>query len=79
MYSELVTQYPIILVVARKLPDWQNTPGLTEILLMLITEPYAFNADSDYMKMIERFVVIMCSKSCGVERVNEARVRLFTS
>ena len=59
MYLELVTQYPIILVVARKLPDWQNTPGLTEILLMLITEPYAFNADSDHIKMIKRFLVIM--------------------
>ena len=46
---------------------------------MLIREPYAFNDESDHMKMRECFVVIMYSKSCGLERVNEARVRLFTS
>ena len=58
---------------------WQNTTGLTEAFTMLIREPKAFNAESYHMKMIERFVVIMYSKTCGLERVNEARVRLFTS
>ena len=53
---------------------WQNTPGLTETFAMLIREPNAFNVESHQMKMIERFVVCMYNKSCGLERVNEARV-----
>ena len=57
---------------------WQNTPGLTETFLTLVREPHAFHIDFNLMRVIERFVVVMFSKSCGLDRVNEARVRLFT-
>jgi len=31
------------------------------------------------MQTLERFVVVMNSKGCGLSRVNETRLRLFTS
>ena len=31
------------------------------------------------MQTLERFVVLMYSKGCGLVKVNEARLRLFTS
>ena len=59
--------------------SWQNTPGLTETLLALTTAPSCFSLGSLHMQKLERFVVIMYSKECGLAKVNEARHRIFTS
>lgn len=59
--------------------SWQNTPGLTETLMALTNNPNLLSLDSLHMQNLERFVVIMYSKGCGLTRVNEARHRLFTS
>jgi hypothetical protein len=45
----------------------------------LTEEPTLFSIDSVHMQRIERFVVLMYSKGCGVARVNEAKHRLFTN
>ena len=59
--------------------SWQNTPGLTETLLALTNAPSCFSLESLHMEKLERFVVVMYSKGCGLAKVNEARHRLFTS
>jgi hypothetical protein len=58
---------------------WQSTPGLTDTLVALTSEPQELSPQSQHMCTLERFVVVMYSKGCGLERVNEARLRLFTS
>ena len=57
---------------------WQSTPGLTDALVALTSDPQEINEQSEHMHTLERFVVVMYSKSCGLSRVNEARLRLFT-
>ena len=59
--------------------SWQNTPGLTESLVTLTNDPQVFSLGSVHMQNLERFVVLMYSKGCGLTKVNEARHRLFTS
>ena len=58
---------------------WDSTPALTETLSTLLTDPQLFNIDSAHMQILERFVVVMYSKECGLEKVNSARRHLFTS
>uniref|UniRef100_UPI00358EB952 uncharacterized protein isoform X3 n=1 Tax=Myxine glutinosa TaxID=7769 RepID=UPI00358EB952 len=58
---------------------WQSTPGLTDTLVALTSEPQELSPQSQHMRTLERFVLVMYSKGCGLERVNEARLRLFTS
>ena len=59
---------------------WQSTPGLTDTFVALTNEPHSdISPQSQYMRTLERFVVVMYSKSCGLDSVNEARLRLFTS
>ncbi|KAG1674653.1 hypothetical protein GQR58_015022 [Nymphon striatum] len=53
--------------------------SFTETLLALTNEPELLTIDSLHMQSLERFVVIMYSKGCGLAKVNEARHRLFTS
>ena len=59
--------------------SWQNTPGLTETLLALTNAPSCLSLESLHMEKLERFVVVVYSKGCGLAKVNEARHRLFTS
>ena len=59
--------------------SWQNTQCLTETLIALTNEPQIFTLESPHMQILERFVVIMYSKDCGLVHVNEARHHLFTS
>lgn len=59
--------------------SWNNTPGLTETLLDITNDPNLLTLESSHMQKLERFVVIMYSKGCGLAKVNEARHRLFTS
>lgn len=58
---------------------WQSTSGLTDTLVALTSDPKVFNPQSHHMQILERFVVVMYSKGCGLERVNEARLQLFSS
>ena len=58
---------------------WQSTPGLTNTFVALTSEPQELSPQSQHMRTLERFVVVMYSKGCGLERVNEAKLRLFTS
>ncbi|CAB4025851.1 Hypothetical predicted protein [Paramuricea clavata] len=52
---------------------------LTDTLVSLTEDPTLFSIDFVHMQRIERFVVLIYSKGCGVARVNEARHRLFTN
>ena len=52
--------------------------GLTDVFNDLLDDPSRLTMDSFEMKMIEKFVVLQYSKSCGVASVNEARCILFT-
>ena len=58
---------------------WESTPGLTDTLVSLSNDPSLFDIESDHMQKLERFVVLMYCRTCGLDRVNEARHRLFTS
>ena len=58
---------------------WQSIPDLTDTLVALTNHPQELSLQSEYMQTLERFVVLMYSKNCGLVKVNEARLRLFTS
>ena len=58
---------------------WQSIPGLTDTLLALTNHPQALSLQSQYIQTLERFVVLMYSKGCGLVKINEAGLRLFTS
>ena len=58
---------------------WQNTPDLTDTLVALTSDPKVFNPQSQHMTVLERFVVVVYIKGCGLEHVNEARLQLFNS
>ena len=51
---------------------WQSMPELTETLIALIDNPDSFAMDSIHMERLERFHVLMHSKSCSAATVNEA-------
>ena len=53
-------------------------PELTDTLLNLTHNPYTFSMDSDDMKQLERFTVLMYSRSCSATSVDEARLQLFS-
>lgn len=58
---------------------WNNTPNLTETMIKLTEDPESFSLVSPEMTHIERFVVLMYSKTCGQASVNAARHHLFSS
>ena len=58
---------------------WNSFPDLTDMLVALTLNPNMFGIESNHMKRIERFVVLMFSKGCCAAGVNEATLRLFTS
>ena len=45
--------------------------------LNLTHDPHTFNMDTDDMKQLERFTVLMYSRGCNTTFVNEARLQLF--
>ena len=53
---------------------WTSLPDLTDTLLALTEDPTLFSIYSLHMQRIERFVVLMYSKGCGVARENEAGI-----
>ena len=58
---------------------WQSTTGLTDTLVALSSDPQQLSLQSQHMQTLERFVNVIYSKGCGLSRVNETRLRLFTS
>ncbi len=58
---------------------WNSTPDLTETLISLMEDPESFSLVSVHMQRIERFVVLMYSKTCGSATVNDARHYLFSN
>ena len=60
------------------LSTWQCMPELTETFLNLTQDPHTFSMDTDDMKQLERFTVLMYSRSCSATSVDEARLQLFT-
>jgi len=46
---------------------------------MLNEAPESFTMESVHMQCIERFVVLMYSKTCGSATVNDARHHLFSN
>ena len=57
---------------------WDAYPQLTDTLLALSDEPDLISLDSIHMERLERWTVIMYSKSCGCSRVNDARRQFFS-
>ena len=57
---------------------WQAYPDLTETLLTLSEDPTLLTLDSIHMASLERWTVVMYSKSSGCSRVNDVRRQLFT-
>ena len=57
---------------------WDAYPQLTDTLMALSDEPDLISLDSIHMEQLERWTVIMYSKSCGCSRVNDARRQLFS-
>ena len=57
---------------------WQAYPNLTETLLTLSDDPTLLTLYSIHMARLERWTVVMYSKSSGCSRVNDVRRQLFT-
>ena len=57
---------------------WQAYPDLTETLLTLSDDPTLLTPDSIHMARLERWTVVVYSKSSGCSRVNGVRRQLFT-
>ena len=57
---------------------WQAYPDLTEKLLTLSDDPTLLTLDSNHMTRLERWTVVMYSKSSGCSRVNDVTRQLFT-
>ena len=58
---------------------WNSAPVLTETMTTLTEHPESFTLESVHMQCIERFVVLIYSKSCGSATVNDARHHLFST
>lgn len=57
---------------------WQSMPEMTDVLNTIMESPETFAIDSAHMKKLERFHVLMYSKTCSAATVNEARKDLFS-
>ncbi|MES9882214.1 MAG: hypothetical protein ABW185_15180 [Sedimenticola sp.] len=57
---------------------WDIYPDITNTWVALATNPAELKLDTVHMARIERFVVLLYSKTCGAGSVNEARKLLFT-
>ena len=58
---------------------WNSIPALTDTMITLTEAPDSFTMESVYMQCIERFTVVMYSKTCGSATVNDARHHLFSN
>ena len=56
---------------------WTNFQEVTNTMIALTEDPSEFSEDSNHMHLLERLTVLMYSKNCTAETVNEARQTLF--
>ena len=56
---------------------WMSYPEITETFLALLSLPME-DIDQNLLHNIERFIIIVYSKTCTLINVNEARRELFT-
>ena len=57
---------------------WECYPEITDTFLLLMDNPSLLTIESVHMQQLERFTVLMYSKGCGITRVNDAMMHLFT-
>ncbi|MES9881863.1 MAG: hypothetical protein ABW185_13375 [Sedimenticola sp.] len=57
---------------------WSTFPDLTETLTTLLKSPEEMTLESIHMQRLEKFTVMMYSKTSNASRVNEARRQLFS-
>ena len=58
---------------------WTCMPEITQVLLSVLDNPESFTLNSLGMSSLERFCVIMYSKSCSSQTLNDARLKLFSN
>ena len=57
---------------------WASFPEVTDTFIVITNDPLSLKHESQPMKRLERFTVLMYSKNCGAHSVNEARKLTFT-
>jgi len=57
---------------------WAAYPEVTDTFIDMTNSPNSFTLESQDMRRLERFTVLMYSKNCGADSVNEARKLMFT-
>ena len=57
---------------------WIAYPEVTDTLIAITQDPNSFTLDSLHMRHLERWTVLMYSKNCNAELVNDARKLMFS-
>lgn len=57
---------------------WAAYPEVTDTFIDITNTPNSFTLESQHMSHLERFTVLMYSKNCGADSVNDARKLMFT-
>ena len=57
---------------------WIAYPEVTDTLIAITQDPNSFTLDSLHMQHLERWIVLMYSKNCDAELVNDARKLMFS-
>ena len=57
---------------------WERYPEITEVMINLTNDPKSIDEDPTLMAALEKWTVMMYSKSCNKLTVNEARQSMFT-
>ena len=58
---------------------WGSMPEMTQVFLWLLDNPEKFTMNSWVWNLLERYLIVQCSKSCSSSRLNDARLKLFQS
>ena len=57
---------------------WEKYPDVTEVMIKLTNDPNSIDEDPTLMPVLEKWTVMMYSKTCNKVTVNEARQSMFT-
>ena len=57
---------------------WNSMPEMTDVFLSITDRPEAFTITSDKMRSLERFCILMYSKTCSAATLDDARLQLFS-
>lgn len=57
---------------------WDSFPDVTETIVEMTEDPTSLTQESVHMRHLQRWTVLMYSKTCGTGLVNEARKIMFT-